>query len=406
MTAAEDFEAFGAEIAELQDEVLEDRADDLPRVRTRLLRPRPPTRRRLPLRPIAAALAVAAAVALAWFATRPAEDLGFTYAGERGAEGGWIRTQDEADTLSFTDGSEAELAADTSVRVAELTPRGARLDLQRGAMHVHVVHQDDTSWQVHAGPFEVRVIGTTFDVAWDPDEERFDLRLDEGRVVVVGPTISQRAVTTGETVTVQLPERRVQIVQLDIPEPEPEPAAPSLPEVEDPEPELTPRPRRRRARQVRIDWRELAENGQDAQAVAAADWDRELARADARDLLLLGNAARRARSNPRARAAFTALRTRHAGTRESAQAAFLLGRLDLRAGRASQAAAWFERSVSEAPTGVYGEPAAGRLIEAYRRSGNEIAARRAARAYLEHHPRGPHAPAARQVLEDAEQCTE
>ena len=42
-------------------------------------------------------------------------------------------------------------------------------------------------WAVEVGPFLVAVKGTGFTVDWDPANERFELRLHKGRVVVSGP---------------------------------------------------------------------------------------------------------------------------------------------------------------------------------------------------------------------------
>jgi hypothetical protein len=248
---------------------------------------------------------------------------------------------------------------------------------------------------VHAGPFDVHVVGTQFDVAWDPRGERFALHLVEGRVVIEGPTIARRTVEAGETVTVELPERRMEVVQ--------------GPEEEDRGWELDPidiegtvqQPRARTPNnRLRIDWRDLAREARYAEALAAVNWDRELATGTAGDLLLLADTARRGRQPRRAQVALTAIRTRFEGTPEAAQAAFRLGRLALTS-QPADAAAWFERALAEDPSGPYAAVAAGRRMEAYDRAGNEIAAGRAARAYLNAHPRGAHSDAARALLERA-----
>src|SRR5207302_8194700 len=51
----------------------------------------------------------------------------------------------------------------------------------------HVVHHAASNWTFVAGPFEVRVIGTRFDLSWDPLAEEIDLRLREGSVEVRSP---------------------------------------------------------------------------------------------------------------------------------------------------------------------------------------------------------------------------
>ncbi|MAC28028.1 MAG: hypothetical protein CMH59_16355, partial [Myxococcales bacterium] len=287
---------LGREVAAEQDAALEER-DDLRAVRARLLRRR--ARRWHVGRWVAAAtLAAAAAGALISWGTRPAPPIGFEVAGEPGREGAWMAADETPRELRFSDGSRVELAPGAGLRVSALGPEGARLDLQRGSARVEVRHRsEDTRWAVHAGPFEVRVVGTAFDVSWDG--ERFALALEEGRVRISGPTLNERVVDAGETVRVALSERRVEIVQA-----EPAPAEPRTANARGAEPEPAPRveertdaeraeaPRPTPRRRARIDWRRLAREGRHADALEVADWDRVLATGGPEDLVLLGNAAR------------------------------------------------------------------------------------------------------------------
>ena len=48
-------------------------------------------------------------------------------------------------------------------------------DRASGAADVSVVHRAETRWSIVSGPFEVRVIGTRFEAAWDPAEEALSL---------------------------------------------------------------------------------------------------------------------------------------------------------------------------------------------------------------------------------------
>lgn len=409
-------ESFGAEVAALQDVELANRRS-LADVRARLLSTPKPIRRRSRgpyLAMAAACLLAAAGTYAAWPPTSGAPEevpetvAALTYAISSdtahpeasipGSPGRWVASESTPQTLSFSDGSETQVAPRSNVRIAALRPEGAHLDLQRGALRVHVEHREDTAWEVQAGPFSVAVVGTTFDVAWDPDEERFDLHLEEGEVRVTGPGIEQRSVRTGQTLTVELPET-------DRPTPADTPALDTVVQVSEAptstESQARPRrPRRDSPAPAAPDWRALARQARHGEAVAAADWDQELNRASSGDLLLLGDAARLSGSPAQARRAYLGLRDRFPQSTEAVRSAFLLGRLAMRGGNAASAAAWFERAVNEDPNGRYAMMAAGRRIEAYRQAGNEIAAARAAQSYLRRYPQGPHAATARELLAD------
>ncbi len=386
-----DVEEIGKAIGELQDEQLDER-NDLARVRSRLLSPPP---RRGIAWGWALVPATLAALALGWYGfAREPQPLTFAVSGSPQEAGAWVAADTEPELVTFSDGSEIRLEASSGVRIAELDADGAELDLQRGSMHVRVVHRDDdTDWRVQAGPFTVEVVGTAFDVAWDPAQQRFGLHLEEGRVRVAGPTVEERIIEVGETLSVELERQRMQVVQA---EGEEEDRVIEVPEVEiEAEPAVTPQ--RRRPQKLRIDWRQLARQARHGEAVAAANWDRELATATAQDLLLLGDSARLSGSPARANIAYRGVRERFSDTPDAAQAAFLLGRVAMRTGNAGSGAAWFERSVAEDDDGPYAMLARGRLIDAYQRAGNEVAAQRAATEYLDAHPTGPHANLARSL---------
>src|SRR5690606_30895694 len=50
-----------------------------------------------------------------------------------------------------------------------------------------VVPDVNRRWEVEVGPFLVRVKGTSFELAWDPEREQFELDLEHGKVLVSGP---------------------------------------------------------------------------------------------------------------------------------------------------------------------------------------------------------------------------
>ena len=75
----------------------------------------------------------------------------------------------------------------SSARVAARDARGAQVVVERGHARFDVVHRARTRWRVAAGPFEIAVTGTSFDVDW-PASSRHTLVVDlhAGSVIVRG----------------------------------------------------------------------------------------------------------------------------------------------------------------------------------------------------------------------------
>jgi transmembrane sensor len=232
------------------------------------------------------------------------------------------------------------------------------------------------------GPFEVRVTGTTFDAAWDPLADTFELTMLEGRVVVTGPNIPpDHAVIAGEHLVVS-------VRGLVTPPP---PSAPEggVPVGEAPPPvPVIP---------ARTAWKELAARGRYRDAFAAAEAagiGPEMERAPASDLLLLADAARFSGSPGRAREALLLARRRF-GVR--GQSAFLLGKIAAdQQGSPGDAVGWFETYLREEPGGPLAEEALGRTVDLTPRSSPE--AGRAAARYLARYPDGSRAALARSLI--------
>ena len=421
----EALEAFGAEVAAIQDEALEARSD-LQAVRSRLLRPpEPRSTRRWAL--VGAGLA-GAAVAIAFLVGRPLGDpgprpLAFTLPGGAPGDSGAFVRAERSEHIAFGDGSALELAEGSDLRFTEVDAHGARLDLQRGRIRLDVVHRDSaTRWSVRAGPFVVEVVGTRFEVGWDPVTGDFLLEMEEGRVELAGPGTERRSVSRGELVALNAYERPFEVGELAFPavagadpgdlqgvDPEADRAlamhdasggarAAEAPD----EPEALAGPQEGHRRRAGLDWRRLAREGRHREAVDAADWDRLLATGSAEALIQLGEAARFAGQAPRAAAAFQALRVRFPQAPQAPQAAFYLGRVAQGRGQHRAAADHFAVALVEAPSGPYAAAAAGRRIEALQRAGEGAAARQAAADYLERWPEGAHAEVARRVARLAE----
>jgi hypothetical protein len=379
-----------------------------------------PAARRLHLLPYLAMAGVAAAVAftVAFFVARAGRsDLSFQVAGRAGQAGASVTALAGAPLpLHFSDGSVMTFQPGAQARVARLTDSGAELVLDGGRLVADVRHTEKAHWSVAAGPFKVRVTGTRFGAEWSPATGKLAVEMFEGTVVVEGPSLGRGlALRGGESLAVGV--SRKPVVTRARPAPvaaapvAPAPlavVAPAAPPGDTPEPSdraapaasaspapTAPAPRAPAA------WSELAAARRYTEALAAAEREgflRLCQKLDADGLLALGDAARYASSPARARQAVSALVRRFARDQRSLDALFALGRLESEADAPAAAARWFERYLAAARNPPLGEEAAGRLVELYQRLGDDEAAVRAARAYLERHPDGLRANLARKVL--------
>jgi hypothetical protein len=376
---------------------------------------------------IAATLA-AASFALAFFLMRPPRramefELG---AVQSGVVGDWIAAPPSAELpIRFTDGSLLKLAPSGRARVVAVTDDGAEVALERGALDLSVVHREHTRWLVRVGPFRIHVIGTRFEVAWDPVTERLSVALREGAITLSGPVVGEsRAVRTGERLTVSMatnsmessafaaattmatPVMAVPTGASDAPPAVPSSSASSgvapITNPSSPHPSshvaVKPAPDA-----TEPDWAQLAREAKYKEALAAAErqgFDAICSSATARELHALGDAARLGGSAARSTQAFKALRARFAGTPEAASAAFLLGRVAQDQSHDDAAAlALYTQYLSEAPGGAFAADAQGRMVEVADRMGDHAAARRAATRYLASYPNGAHAAFAKSVLD-------
>lgn len=342
---------------------------------------------------LATALGVVAALAL-WVSAKPAAEaapLRFWVEERTGKVDEWVTAREAEQSMRFSDGSSVVAAPHTTTRVMQVTPDGARLTLERGRVEAHVVHREGSRWQVAAGPFVVRVTGTRFHVSWDPQTEKLAVKVTEGRVEVSGDGQPLQVLTAGSTLELSAGARVSSTFVPPVPTAEAgkEPLAPA-----------EPAPARKVAPHT-PDFLELSTAGRYREALAAVEqlgFAGQCASLSARDLLTLGSTARLAGRPERAQEAYAAVRRRFPGSSQASISAFSLGRLASDAGRASDGIGWFQRYLSEAPSGPLAREAEGRLVELYRQSGNVAQARRAAQVYLEKYPTGPHAALANSVL--------
>jgi transmembrane sensor len=294
--------------------------------------------------------------------------------------------------LSFSDGTRVVLAPSTRARVASITPKGARILVESGKLHADVVHTGDAKWAVEAGPFEVRVTGTSFDVTWDPKDEAIVVALSEGSVVVTGCTLGEgKRVVQGE-------QLRVSCKEAPAPATTAAAGATATPAMTpDTLPDAPPAAPSATALAASSPSTKLAPPVAKPAVVEAAQ-------PTASELLAAADAARYQGDFDRAIESLNAVRHRFAGTDAAASAAFELGRITFDARRDfARAGDWFDTYLRERPNGALAREALGRALEARNRAGDATQAEHLAVRYLAAYPDGPHAKLARKITAPAQQ---
>jgi hypothetical protein len=346
------------------------------------------TRRRNRTAGLAAGLACAAAVA--FFALRT-PSLTFEVRGGRGEVGNWVAAPADApSTLAFSDGSELELHPSGRARVSSLGKRGATVLLEDGTVTARVVHRDDTDWRITAGPFEVHVVGTTFDAAWSSQDETLSISLAEGRVEVTGSCLGAPVpVSTGENVRLSCRN----VVVANLPEPRASASTAASVAMPGPSPSQVPSVADTNTPSVNaVGWRELAKKGQYKQAVELLEQNgvEAIFQMPAGQLLEVADLARLAGRNDLSRKLYLKLHESHAGSDAAAVAAFQLGRTG------GDAESWLRLYLTERPNGALAAEALGRILEIEQAAGRP-SARATAEQYLNRFPKGAHAAFARKI---------
>ncbi|HTN83102.1 MAG TPA: FecR domain-containing protein [Sorangium sp.] len=401
----------------------------------------------------ALALAGAAALAVALVVLWPARRLDYAVEGAPVAPGGYISAAaGDGARLSFTDGTTVALSPGSALRVAEVEATGARMLLEHGRASLRVTPRPKARWSVEAGPFAVLVTGTAFDVSWTRGDGTLRVDLHEGSVTVRGPLAPDGLpLRAGQRLVARMHEGDVQISSADAASAAgPAQGGPSSAQAAQPG-AAQPGAAQPGAAQPGGDDRaagpgDAAEPGAEGDAgaarpegsraegspagaaadgaaadgavaapswskrVAAGDFGSVLAEAEQRglggvlergsldDLVALADAARYARRGDVAQRALTATRKRFPGTSHGKAAAFLLGRMVDDGGSPGAAVAWYDAYLAESPGGPFAAEALGRKMVAVERTSGRAAARPLAELYLKRHPRGAHAPVARDLM--------
>lgn len=374
---------------------------------------------------LAAAVAAMAVALFVWL--RPASDAPVAFevgrTGDSGEIGRYYAAPAEKRDLElrFADSSVVQLRPGGGARVTDLNARGATVLLENGKAHVDVVHKPNTEWTVAAGPYSIRVTGTSFDVSWNVHTSELVVEMHSGSVMVRGPGIETGVEVSGNERFVSRASARVEKtgaathaqVEADTPETPGEAKARREPESDDvtrtppgsDSPAASPtaganaeeEPTEAKAQS----WSELAANGKYQQILEAADArgiDATLGSAGVGDLDALADAARYRGRAGLARRVLLTIRKRFSGSARAASAAFLIGRMADDGGNAASAVSWYDRYLAEAPGGPLAAEAFGRRMVALRKAGNAAASKAAARQYLERFPEGAYAKHARELL--------
>jgi hypothetical protein len=327
--------------------------------------------------------------------------------------------------VQFSDDTRVDVQAGSQLRIEDTNRRGARVFLERGRVSVHVAHHEHTRWTFAAGPCEVLVTGTRFDLKWDPLAEVFELQLREGSVEIqtpVGATpvvlragqdfrvdLQQRSTTTRDTRTrasaatlASAPAAAATAASLEPVAPAASAESEAVQVDPDAQPVLKSTPSAREPKNPAArSWRKLIAAGEFASVLSQADRrgsESCVHSCSAADLSALADAARYSGRTDLAFRCLHSLRARFLREPEGRSAAFLLGRSSERSGAARDARAWYERYLQESPGGGYAaEALAGKMRTTLALEGR-AAATPIAEDYLRRYPTGVQAASARGIL--------
>lgn len=293
-------------------------------------------------------------------------------------------------TLRFTAGERIVLTPGASAAVLSAAGPSHRMRLLAGTLQVSIPTQGPHHWTLLAGAFRVKVTGTSFALRYSPGPSaRLEVLLRRGSVRVHGPALppTGRTVRTGEPLHLQRSHGRWQWIAVT----HKSPADPPVRQTSG-SGSSQPPPQRVTPSLPASTWTRWYDAGR--YKLLLADAKRRglpgrLATLQPRTLWLLAQAARYAGAPRLALASLKQLRRRHASSRRAREASYIMARIhhdQLR--QPGPACRLYARYLKESPSGVLREEALGRRIDACRKAGRLVDARKAARAYLQRYPRG------------------
>jgi tetratricopeptide (TPR) repeat protein len=305
---------------------------------------------------------------------------------ERHARSAWQRaaleTAGDTMAVALDDGSRLELAAQTKVRVSGNEPLALALELEHGRVDCDITPRPGRHFTVAAAGVEVRVKGTRFGVELAPARDRVEVDVSRGLVEVSwNDGAERRDLAAGERWSIDLTRRSASKAHDAATDSTSPPAtAPSAEPV------------------VSASAEPVASASAEPETTPSATGHPSALHAPvtpgARELLDLGNAARRAGDVRAATHAYEELLAAHPSDPRAGLAAFELGRLRMdRLGDVPGAISALQKAVMLAPGAGFREDAMARLVEAYAAGGALERCRSAQAAYLKSYPGGVHATA-------------
>ncbi|MDX2020255.1 MAG: FecR domain-containing protein [Deltaproteobacteria bacterium] len=299
-----------------------------------------------------------------------------------------FRVEQTAGQLQFSDGSQATLEPGAVGSLLRLDSHGADLRLSTGQIDIKVKKRRGARWAVLAGPYQVRVTGTHFQVRWLDAAGRFAIRMWEGEVVVQGPGLAGgRALSAGQSL--ELPLQPVVV-----PNEKPFVPAPVVGTLM-PEPPHT-RPRSSPGG----NWKDLVAQGKYQMVLAEATrhgLPRVLKHASLDQLAALADAGRYGGNAHIAKQALLAQRKHFPRSERAVMAAYLLGRLAEDAGQPKAAVGWYDLYLYAGKHQALAEESLGRKMLALERAGLAEATLKVARAYKRQYPNGSFFHAAQRI---------
>jgi transmembrane sensor len=300
--------------------------------------------------------------------------------------------------IALSDGSRIRLSPGTHIEPLESSGTTFTAIVTQGRADFDVRPGGPRHWVIECGLATVEVIGTSF--SCDRQHGRLRLVVTHGAVLVRGERVPDRArrLLAGESL--ELAE--------DAHHPTPAPddtfANPALANPTGASGPLAAEPlvdvakgeeeRARGRSSSERSWRDLARRGRHGEAFSALGTEglrRESKHLGVNDLFALADVARLSGHPADAVVPLERIVTDFANDARAPLAAFALGRLELDSlGQAQAAATAFRKALALGiPSGLR-EDVRARLVEAYVRSGDAGAARRAADAYVDEFPNGRH----------------
>jgi TolA-binding protein len=340
-----------------------------------------------------------------------------SFAGEEVREERELWAQNRPQALTFSDGSELLLNADTRAQVSSITADRAELRLNEGHILASIHKSTGMTWTIAVGPYAVRVVGTRFSVDWDRSSRMLEVEVKEGRVRVSGGDLPVGGVALDAGARLERHYRGRTAAPDPLAEQAQEPAsakaqpgsvvldlnaaatasgAPARSEGG----ALAPVPSGAVA--PAASFVGLANKGKYREALELAEkqgFERLSATLPENDLVTLANVARFSGNAERARGALLRLRQRFPGRPAAELAALYLARVaeDLEH-RPSEAARWLRVFLQESPAGDLAAGARANLISVLLGMGDSAGARAVAEDYVRYHPSGPHLEQARAAI--------